>query len=625
MTHRLLWLLVPVAAGLGYWTVPQAAALRTPASEAPPQEEKRITKWVRQLEHAGSDQLPELLDKYLAMEPGQDRDFALRLLCARWAEVDPKGALVAFTVTEVTPGLRWRLLTEWALLDSDAAWAAIAAGKDGDQDRAVVTEMLLHEDPDVFMGWFRKTKALTPDDDPAWLAVAERHGKELEEIAVALAREDADERLKSLVTLLARSRATKDPEAGLQWASQLDPKIRTRAMRAVLDEWSLKDPLEVWKRISGDEAEKLAEAAKLGFPFDSLRGKILKSLIKESPEAAMKLVLETGSPETRMYSGDAQTFKEAFGSALAAGKMKGIDAYRLISSAKGSDSSIGLNAFHNLWRGMSEENLEQTFREVIAEPAEQNKGTALGGIANAWAIKDPEAAFAFIAKIENPVMKAEAYAGCLREGNDGHVDPQRLAEIFGRIPESDRAMAFATEMSNYGEPEVGEDPMNSAAPRFHPELLAPLFANLPASEALKQSAAVLALRWGEEDPAAALAWAKNLDDPATRSAAYEHAVDGWAFHDPYAAGTWLSKQAKGPERDAATLPFIRHLSRSDASKAWEWTDSIGNPSLRMDARVSALREWASVDSAAAQSAYQEIAAKLPAADAAKLSSCFSAK
>ena len=149
-------------------------------------------------------------------------------------------------------------------------------------------------------------------------------------------------------------------------------------------------------------------------------------------------------------------------------------------------------------------------------------------------------------------------------------------------------------------------------------------AGLPASDALTQGIAIVALRWGEQDPASALSWAAELKDPGSRKAAYAHAMDGWAFHDPYAAGTWLATQAKGPERDAATLPLIQHLSRSDAPMAWEWAESVGDPALRMDARVSSLRAWASVDSAAAQSAYKKIATKLTPADAAKLSSCFSA-
>ena len=626
MTHRFLWLLVPVAAGLGYWSNPSATSRASEPGLPAQGKETKITRQVQQLEHASSLELASLLEQYLAMAPGQERDLALRLLCARWAEVDPAGALGAFTAAKAPPDLRLRLLTEWALLDSEAAWSAIPDDQSGKNERVAVASMLLHEDADVFMKWFRKTRSPAPNGDPAWLRVAELHGKELGEIATAMSKsEPTHPTLQGLLAVLARAHVAKDPEGSLKWASDLPAALRKATMRAALEEWGRKDPIEVWRRISNDKTGDLSKASGDAFVTDSVRGGILKRLIKDNPADAMKLVLEGGSTDPHAYSVAEQSFKEGVGSALASGEMKGIDAYRLIASAKGTASMIGLNAFANLWGGMSADDLAQTIRDVMAEPGSQNKGLALGGIASSWMTKDPEAAMAFLSKIEDPVMKAEAYAGGLRERNGGHIDPQQQAEFFSRIPDEDRAMVFATEMSRYGEQKAGDNAGHSAAPQFHPDLLAPLFSKLPASEALTQSAALVALRWGEQDPTSALAWAIDLKDKNAREAAYAHAVDGWAFHDPYAAGTWLAEQSKGPERDAATLPLIQHLSRSDAPMAWEWAESIGDPSLRMDARVSALREWASVDSAAAQSAYKRIATKLSPADAAKLSSCFSAQ
>ena len=625
MTHRFLWLLVPVAAGLGYWSSPPASTDASKEGTPPRETETRITARVRQLEHAGSPELAELLTQYLAMPPGQERDLSLRLLCARWAEVDPAGALDAFTTAKAPPDLRYRLLTEWALLDSDAAWAAIPDSPAGNNDRAAISGRLLHEDADIFMRWFRKTRSPVPDGDPAWLRVEERHGKELGEIAAAMSKsEPTHPSLSGLLAVLARAHVCDDPEGTLKWADDLPENLRPAALRAALDEWGQKAPMEVWEQIASDKTGYLAKVSGDITGAESVRGSILKRLITENPDGAMKLVMTTGGTDPHAFTVAEACFKEAVGDALATGRMKGIDAYRLIASAKGTASIIGLNAFRNLWDGMSADQLAQTLPEVMAEPGDRNKGLALGGIASTWMDKDPAAAMAFLSQIKDPVMKAEAYAGGLRERNGGHIDPQQQAEFFSRIPAEDRAMVFATELGRYGEQKAGDDPGLSAAPQFHPDLLAPLFAGLPASEALTESVSLVALRWGEQDPKSALAWTAALKDPAARNAAYASAMDGWAFHDPYAAGTWLAAQAKGPERDAATLPLIQHLSRSDAAMAWEWAESVGDPSLRMDARVSALRAWASVDSAAAQSAYKKIATKLTAADATKLSSCFSA-
>jgi hypothetical protein len=625
MTHRFLWLLVPVAAGLGYWSSPPATADASKDGTPSRETDTRIASRVRQLEQAGSLELAGLLVQYLAMPPGRERDLAIRLLCARWAEVDPAGALGTFAAAEAPPELRYRLLTEWALLDSDAAWAAIPDGPAGENERAAISGMLLHEDADVFMAWFRRTRSPVPDGDPAWLRVEERHGKELGEIAAAMSKsEPTHPTLPGLLAVLARAHVTQDPEGTLKWASDLPAHLRKAAMRAALEEWGLKAPVEVWKRIADDKTGDLAEVSGDTFGVDSVRGDILKRLIKENPQGAMQLVLSNGSTDPHDYSVAEECFKEAVGDALASGRMNGIDAYRLIASAKGTASMIGLNAFPNLWDGMSADSLAQTLRDVMAEPPDHNKGLALGGIASSWIEKDPAAAMAFLSQIKDPEMKAEAYAGGLRERNGGHIDPQQLAEFFSSIPEEDRARVFVTGMGRYGEQKAGDDPNLSAAPQFHPDLLAPLLAGLPSSEALTESVALVALRWGEQDPKSALAWTMELKDPDSRFTACASAMDGWAFHDPYAAGAWLATRAKGPERDAATLPLIQHLSRSDAPMAWEWAESVGDPALRMDARVSALRAWASVDSAAAQSAYKKIATKLTPAEAAKLATCFSA-
>src|SRR5436189_94062 len=80
--------------------------------------------------------------------------------------------------------------TGCAMLDSEAAWKAIAEGKEGDNERSEVIHALLSEDPETFMGWFRRMpRSMMPDGNPAWLLLAERHEKELLEIATELSRD----------------------------------------------------------------------------------------------------------------------------------------------------------------------------------------------------------------------------------------------------------------------------------------------------------------------------------------------------------------------------------------------------------------------------------------------------
>ncbi|WP_367871532.1 hypothetical protein [Luteolibacter sp. Populi] len=317
--------------------------------------------------------------------------------------------------------------------------------------------------------------------------------------------------------------------------------------------------------------------------------------------------------------GAIQTIRLSFPRLLASGKLSAVEAYRLIDSAKAGHSVLGLNTLPQIWNGLSADGLAEAARSLAAEPPGDQLGRALGGVANAWMKADPAAAAAFIAQIQDRELRADAYAGCFASGSGGEVGPRAQAEILAGIPADDRAEVFASYLARYGDPKPGE--RNWSGVKIDPELLGPVFKDLPPSPALNRSITITTREWGQENPAAALAWADSLADGGTRQAAYAGTFEGWAFQDPHAAANWLADKAEGSERDAATLPLVRNLLKSDAGAAWEWSDSIGDSALRLDARVSTLQAWSKRDPEAAQAAYHQIASTLPAAEAAKLSAC----
>ena len=615
------WLLIPLAAWCGYQTAPRtagaagnAAAPQASASQAP-----EILAWSARFEKATTADLERELLKLLADQDSPDWTDPLKLLCARWAELDPAGALAFFEANKVPTIARFHLLSEWALLDSDAAWAAIPAGKEGRFERVTITRMLLNEDQETFMWWFRQVREPQPDSDPAWLLVAERHLAEFEDIANSFVQEMAAAGVRGnqsagFHALIARVRARKDPEAACQWARTLDPMVEESALSAALDQWSESDPLAVWKHLTaGGKLSDLTSAA--------IGKRLLTRLARENPEQAITLIREAGTRADRFESIEA--IRASFPRLVASGKLSPLDAYRLITSATAGVSVLGLNTLPSLWRGLPPERLAEAARSIAAEPPGDRLGDALGGIANEWLKQDPQAALTFISGIADPDLKAETYGGIFRTAYGGHADPRQQAELLAMIPEADRASAFSSYILQYGERKAGETFGGGyGGPRLQADLLAPLFEKLPPSEELNRSLKIISLDWGEQDPSAALSWANTLKDPAQRQTAFASAFEGWAYHNPYAAADWLADRKETPERDAAALPLVRNLAKTDAEAAWAWSESIGNPSLRLDARLSTLKAWAIRDPDAAQAAYRGISSRLPAAEAAKLSACF---
>ncbi|WP_367871533.1 hypothetical protein [Luteolibacter sp. Populi] len=279
-----LWLLLPLAAWSGYKTAPPKVAQAVSAKKEPAAApDPAVATWASQLEKANVADLEKQFLELLAHPDSPDGPDRMNLLCARWAELDPAGALAFFKANKDPGSARQRLLAQWALLDSEAAWAAIPPGQERDYDREAVMRMLLNEDRGIFMQWFRKNPAVIPDDDLAWTLLAESHGKELEQIAKTLLEKAAPGDGPSygagkFFALLAKSKAARDPAAACQWAAGLDPRVRDGALHAALQQWSESDPQEIWKRLNSDDP-LLGSYKKTGSHGDSLGGRSSSALL----------------------------------------------------------------------------------------------------------------------------------------------------------------------------------------------------------------------------------------------------------------------------------------------------------------------------------------------------------
>ncbi len=616
---RYLWLLLPLSCWCGYMTAPGTALAATTgqaAGGAGSTATSRVLAWGAELSKATAADLEKELRAVLAEPDSADKTRHLKLICARWAELDPRGALAWCEANQADPAVRLRILTEWALLDSEAAWQAIAAGKEGDNERSEVIHALLNEDPETFMGWFRQMpRSVLADGSPAWLALAERHEKELLEIANGLKQPpNGDFWAAPMFALLARVKALHDPAGTLEWAAKLEPaNAAAAAVKAALEAWADKDPRAVWEKLDSGKIRSSVES--------QVGQSVLERLFKEDPAATIGLLRAATDTEALSRRNAVEAVREAFPALIASGKLKPVDAYRLIDSVKGGHSFLALNTMNEVFRALPMDQLAAAARAIAAEPPGDYRGVALGSIASAWLRKDPAAAVDFISAIPDADLRAKTYAGSFDRPGGGFLEPELLARAVAGIPAADRARAFAEGMSGYGDYFERSGSGQWSGPKFQPDSLAAAFKDLPPSAEANRVVTMTAQEWGRSDPAAALAWADQLQDPAARSAAYAGTFQTWAARKPNDAAGWLADKPAGPERDAAALPVVNNLANADAEIAWEWAGSIGNAGMREDARLTALKAWAARDPQAAQAAFRQISRSLTAAEAAKLSAC----
>ena len=403
----------------------------------------------------------------------------------------------------------------------------------------------------------------------------------------------------------------------------LAPGARAAARRGVLEVWADKDPVAAWKELSRSPPSRETPDF-VQFRSDHIGTLILTRIAREDPAAAMKLILDPGNKAGIFDSGAIEAMRNALGPAVARGEIDPVEAYRLLNSAKGSDSNLPMNVFMKMWFGMPPDRLAAAASGILAEPDDRLRGTALSGIATAWMQNDPATALAFIGGIADDEVRRSTYTGAFLMANSGVLDPRRQPERLAQIPAADRAYVVARLFSRYETPAPGQSPYMSGTDETRPELVVHLLQEAPPSPDLNRAAGFAALKWGEADPTAALAWAASVTDPAARAAAHAGAIDGWAYHDPLSAAAWLAEKPAGPERDAATVPLVRRLGTSDPAAAWEWAAAVGDADLQSVARISALKAWSGQAPDEARAAYENHLATLPPAEAAKFAKRYAA-
>ena len=135
----------------------------------------------------------------------------------------------------------------------------------------------------------------------------------------------------------------------------------------------------------------------------------------------------------------------------------------------------------------------------------------------------------------------------------------------------------------------------------NPEEAAAWVRSLPADEQkpVRESAAQMMLM---SKPALAADFMLEGADEKDKPRLYDRVVMQWAGQDARAAGEWLTKQSQGPELDGARRIFATVVAQSDPAAAMDWARSVQNEEQRSQSVGQVYQMWRGKDSKSADTA-----------------------
>lgn len=578
--------------------------------------------WAEKLLRAGtSEELTKVAGEVAAMEEYGERALVLRLLCARWAEVDPEGGL-AWWRQEKPKGLEQMevlLLTEWALRDVEQAWAAVSTEADEEKRTSTasgVGEALLRENPDIFWAWFQKAGVPLPPTggkpSPAWLALARQHEQALATLAAKLGSATKDEAARynipayaGLYQLLAQVKAERDPAAALEWANSAPEEVRNTCLGAVIPLLARTDLAAAGKALDAMKADPFNGNGRGG-----IMAEIGREMAKSDPRAAVEWMAKRPDGTSGV---DVSTIGEFLGTAMKEGRLSPRDAFELIRTQESDGEVIRLNVLRRMWAGLPVEQLAET-AAWLKNVDSDAKVWALSGLVTEWAKTNPQAALNFAAQSGDAGLRQQIYGEMLSPVFYNRNDPGAMADLLATIPRADRATVISAQIGRQysdGMLELGGDNMRAFPSTVL--VLADALAQTPADAARDGAAKRIFQTWGALEPDAALEWSTRQPDAELRQSALMGTMEGWAKYDAWAASQWLAEQPRGQDRDAATHQLARSLREVEPDSAWTWASDIGDESVRLEARAAVLRKWRDSDAEAARAAVSSLTGLNPAA------------
>lgn len=582
--------------------VPAAAAREgklTPRSAQP-----HLADWrdfIQQLERATTadlekiwESLPRGKDGQGNMSPGSSPRH--RLVIERWAELDPAGAL-SFVKEKVPDEILLAVVVfqTWTQHDPESALTALQGETNSKYQHPGIAGFLLsfREEPGKMVQWAKRFtwvdakeldlnrfKRDCPDELLRRLLEADRPGlyeiakhmppwfeQRLESLTfLDMAANDLSAAIASLKTRI----LTKEHAAGI--ADFLGTLSQTHPAKAIAILDALSDFADGGKLVKGESGKKIA-------------ADLVKYLAASDPTAAAAFIsrhLDISTGFQLVESSYHELFATNPAAALQVAQALPPYAPEIFPGPE----------FHD----------RQTALAVLpSSPSSWWRDRALQTTLDQWQKESPAAARAWMDSLPPGEFRDRAAVVLAGQDLNKNLVSLQLQEITLRNqtsfnPAELKSLQMATGMAVRADPAGTLSVLGGWPPG-------------PGRETAMESAASVA---AGQSTAQALAWAQQIPDPAAQAEAIKGVVGVWTAHEPLAASEWLPTLPPGPVREAAVDRFAENMAELDPAASLAWAGSLADPAARAKRLESTWRKWVSSDPAGAAAALAEIPGLTPA-------------
>ena len=219
------------------------------------------------------------------------------------------------------------------------------------------------------------------------------------------------------------------------------------------------------------------------------------------------------------------------------------------------------------------------------EGSDRNRMMALGSIFSGMAANNLDSALARAGTLDDQ-SRNMALNGIAMSASDD-ASRRRLIERTASLPPEQRAQIRQSVAGQWA--------------MSNPDDAVAWIRSLPADEQkpVRASAGQMMLMM---KPALGAEFMLEGSDEKDRPHLYDQVASTWAQQDARAAGEWLTKQPQGPELDGAGRSFARVVAQRDPAAAMDWARSVQDENQRADSVGQIYQMWRGKDVKAAEAA-----------------------
>ena len=567
----------------------QSNALTLAAIMRLPSDFEQAATLYQQLRNADRDTLERLLTQADALRSAHEARAATAIILARFAELDPVGAVNAALASSHGDDALVRVFAAWGKYDHDAALAYARRLPASARQNAVVAILTVADDLDVgskrriaqsfsVLSVFEQMQAQeSARDDPAaaWYEALPADG----------ARSDG---LRAQVLWeLARRWADTDPQQALAAVAAL-PKSgqRTTWLADLVGRWAQNDP---------DAATAWALAQPQSHERARMLANVARILAEDSPRQGVEFA-EALAGEARQLA-----ITSAFN---AWAQQDARAAWDWVVSLPPSPNRTSM--------------LAQSLRR-LAETAPQEavlfarflrgreRRTAMDAALRAWARDDVRAAANWVTRMGgHTAADRESHLGSVLSIWARNDALGAAAWIDASSLSSGAAVSAVAQHYTALDPQEALDWVLSQPRRIQRQAIwavvhpwardAPLaavraVARIRDADARAGGHAAIASAWGEGDPDRALRWVTGLPDPDARRQLAAQVLQRWARFDAKGATSHVRKMRNARERDHMTLTLITTLLYDDPALSEELYAKLTDAQARQRAAAALYGYW----------------------------------